>query len=252
MASESNRLALITGGSRGIGAATARLFGRRGWRVALTYRTGREQAEAVVAEIEASDGAASAHRCDTRDEAEIAVLFAALDGMDEGLGALINNAGVTGHRTRLADLDAETLREVTDVNLVGCILCAREAVRRMSTASGGSGGSIVNLSSTATALGSPNQWVHYAATKGAIDVFTRGLAHEVAEEGIRVNAVSPGLTLTDPAQADAIAARLEELRHEIPMGRAGSADEVAEAIYWLCSDAASYVTGAVLPAAGGR
>ena len=128
----------------------------------------------------------------------------------------------------------------------------REAVRRMSTASGGSGGSIVNLSSTATALGSPNQWVHYAATKGAIDVFTRGLAHEVAEEGIRVNAVSPGLTLTDPAQADAIAARLEELRHEIPMGRAGSADEVAEAIYWLCSDAASYVTGAVLPAAGGR
>ncbi|MCG8692284.1 MAG: SDR family oxidoreductase [Minwuiales bacterium] len=252
MISERNRLALITGGSRGIGAATARLFGQRGWQVALTYRTGREQAEQVVSDIEASGGAASAHRCDTRDEAEIGALFATLDAMDSSLGALINNAGITGPRTRLAELTAKTLRDVTDVNLVGCILCAREAVRRMSTETGGAGGSIVNLSSTATALGSPNQWIHYAATKGAIDVFTRGLAHEVAEEGIRVNAVSPGLTLTDPAQADAIAARLEELRHEIPMARAGTAEEVAEAIYWLCSDAASYVTGAVLSAAGGR
>ncbi len=252
MMSERNRFALITGGSRGIGAATARLFAARGWRVALTYRDGRDQAEQVVADIAEAGGSASAHRCDTRNEAEIVDLFAVMDEMDVGLRALVNNAGVTGPRTRLADLTAETLREVTGVNLVGCVLCAREAVRRMSTAAGGAGGSIVNLSSTATALGSPNQWIHYAATKGAIDIFTRGLAHEVAEEGIRVNAVSPGLTLTDPAQADAIAARLEELRREIPMGRAGTAEEVAEAIYWLCSDAASYVTGAVLPAAGGR
>jgi NAD(P)-dependent dehydrogenase (short-subunit alcohol dehydrogenase family) len=216
---------LVTGGSRGIGAATARLFGARGWRV----------------EVSSLGGAAGSHKADVRDEAAVARLFAALGALD----AVVINAGITGPKTRLADASGAVLREVVATNLLGALYCAREAVRQGVK-------SIVLLSSTATKLGSPDQWVHYAATKGAIDVLTNGLAREVAGQGIRVNAVAPGLTLTDPAQASAIAARLETLKHEIPMARAGTAEEVAEAIFWLCSDAASYVTGAVLPVAGGR
>lgn len=216
---------LVTGGTRGIGAATAKMFQARGWRVAVS----------------SLGGAGGSLRADIRDEAQVARLFEAVGPVD----AVVINAGVTGPKTTLAEASGETLRDVVNTNLLGTLYCAREAVRRGVT-------SIVFLSSTATKLGSPNQWTHYAATKGAIDVLTNGLAREVAARGIRVNAVAPGLTLSDPAQAAAIAARLETMKGEIPMARAGTADEVAEGIFWLCSDAASYVTGVVLPVAGGR
>ncbi len=243
---------LVTGGSRGIGAAICRVFAGRGWFVCLTYRREAQRAEQVLVELRAAGGEGMAVQCDVQEEQNVLALFRRLDDEGRSIKALINNAGVTGEKPRLEDLTAEMLLEVCGVNLVGSILCAREAVRRMSTRRGGAGGSIVNISSTATRLGSPNQWVHYAATKGAVEVFTNGLAREVAEEGIRVNAVSPGLILSDPAQAGQIAKRLESMRHEVPMGRAGTTEEVAEAVYFLCSEQASYITGVVLPAAGGR
>jgi NAD(P)-dependent dehydrogenase (short-subunit alcohol dehydrogenase family) len=230
---------LITGGGRGIGAATVRLFAARGWRVAFTWTTRQP----------ALGEGTSAYRCDVRNEADVTALFRQVAADFGRIDALVNNAGVTGPRCRIEDVTADLLRDVTATNLIGPILCAREAVRHMAAMGGGS---IVNLSSTATKRGSPDQWVHYAATKGAIDVLTAGLAAEVAAQGIRVNAVAPGLTLSDPADAGRIAARLDTMRGEIPMNRAGTADEVAEAVFWLCSDAASYVTGVVLPVAGGR
>lgn len=246
------RTVLITGGSRGIGRATARIFAAAGWRVALTYRRDAAAANSVVGAITGAGGRAEALPCDVAREASIVDLFGRLDGAGIRLDAVVNNAGITGPRTRLADLDAGTLHDVVAVNLCGAILVAREAAKRLSTARGGAGGTIINLSSTATRQGSPDQWVHYAATKGAIDVLTNGLARELAAEGIRVNAVAPGLTLGDPSQRAAIEARLAELAHEIPMARAGTAEEVAQAILWLCGDQASYVTGVVLPVAGGR
>jgi NAD(P)-dependent dehydrogenase (short-subunit alcohol dehydrogenase family) len=230
---------LITGGSRGIGAATVRLFAARGWQVAFTW---------VSHAVPAAEGV-SAYRCDVRNEAEVTALFRQVAADFGRIDALVNNAGITGPRCRIEDMTADLLRDVTATNLIGPVLCAREAIRHMAPLGGGS---IINLSSTATKRGSPDQWVHYAATKGAIDVLTIGLAAEVASQGIRVNAVAPGLTLSDPADAERIAARLETMRGEIPMNRAGTADEVAEAVFWLCSDAASYVTGTVLPVAGGR
>jgi NAD(P)-dependent dehydrogenase (short-subunit alcohol dehydrogenase family) len=230
---------LITGGSRGIGAATVRLFAARGWQVAFTW---------VSHAVPATEGV-SAYRCDVRNEAEVTALFRQVAADFGRIDALVNNAGITGPRCRIEDMTADLLRDVTATNLIGPVLCAREAIRHMAPLGGGS---IINLSSTATKRGSPDQWVHYAATKGAIDVLTIGLAAEVASQGIRVNAVAPGLTLSDPADAERIAARLETMRGEIPMNRAGTADEVAEAVFWLCSDAASYVTGTVLPVAGGR
>jgi NAD(P)-dependent dehydrogenase (short-subunit alcohol dehydrogenase family) len=230
---------LITGGGRGIGAATVRLFAAKGWRVAFTWTTRQP----------APGEGTSAYRCDVRNEANVTTLFRQVAADFGRIDALVNNAGITGPRCRIENVTADLLRDVTATNLIGPILCAREAVRHMAAMGGGS---IVNLSSTATKRGSPDQWVHYAATKGAIDVLTAGLAAEVAAQGIRVNAVAPGLTLSDPADADRIAARLDTMRGEIPMNRAGTADEVAEAVFWLCSDAASYVTGVVLPVAGGR
>jgi NAD(P)-dependent dehydrogenase (short-subunit alcohol dehydrogenase family) len=230
---------LITGGGRGIGAATVRLFAAKGWRVAFTWTTRQP----------APGEGTSAYRCDVRNEANVTTLFRQVAADFGRIDALVNNAGITGPRCRIENVTADLLRDVTATNLIGPILCAREAVRHMALMGGGS---IVNLSSTATKRGSPDQWVHYAATKGAIDVLTAGLAAEVAAQGIRVNAVAPGLTLSDPADADRIAARLDTMRGEIPMNRAGTADEVAEAVFWLCSDAASYVTGVVLPVAGGR
>jgi NAD(P)-dependent dehydrogenase (short-subunit alcohol dehydrogenase family) len=230
---------LITGGGRGIGAATVRLFAARGWRVAFTWTTRQP----------APGEGTSAYRCDVRNEADVTALFRQVAADFGRIDALVNNAGITGPRCRIEDVTADLLRDVTATNLIGPILCAREAVRHMAAMGGGS---IVNLSSTATKRGSPDQWVHYAATKGAIDVLTAGLAAEVALQGIRVNAVAPGLTLSDPAESCRIAARLDTMRGEIPMNRAGTADEVAEAVFWLCSDAASYVTGVVLPVAGGR
>ena len=243
---------VVTGGSRGIGAGTAKVFAARGWDVVITYASNRAAADAVVAEIAAHGGRASALPCDTRDEMSITKLFETLDQRGIVISALVNNAGITGPKTTLMNLGAAALRDVVDVNLIGVVLCCREAARRMSARRGGAGGVIVNLSSTGTKLGNPNQWVHYAATKGAIDVLTNGLARELAPDGIRVVAVAPGLTLTDPVLAPQILARLAEMKDEIPLARAGTVNEVAEAVYWLCSDAASYCTGVVLPVAGGR
>jgi NAD(P)-dependent dehydrogenase (short-subunit alcohol dehydrogenase family) len=247
-----NRTVLVTGGSRGIGAGIARMFGARGWDVVLTFAKDLQAAQSVVAEIESKGGSASAFQCDTRNEDDIIRLFESLDERGVSISALVNNAGVTGPKTSLLDLTSDVLREVVDVNLIGVILCAREAARRMAKSRGGTGGVIVNLSSTGTKLGNPGQWVHYAATKGAIDVLTNGLARELATEGIRVAAVAPGLTMTDPVLEPQILARLAAMQGEIPLARAGTVDEVAEGVFWLCSDAASYCTGIVLPIAGGR
>jgi len=238
---------LITGGSRGIGAGTVRLFAERGWRVLFTYVSSVDAANALSSETEAV-----ALRSDIGKEVEILSLFEGLDQDGVYLDALVNNAGITGPKRRLLDLTPEILEEISRVNFTGPVLMAREAVKRMSRERGGKGGAIVNISSTATHLGSPNQWIDYAALKGGIDVFTKGLAREVGEEGIRVNAVSPGYTMTDPNRETEILSRFESMRHEVPLGRIGSVREVAEAVYWLCSNESSYVTGTVVPAAGGR
>ena len=243
---------IVTGGSRGIGAGIVRRFLEEGWRVFATYGSDAAAAEAFKASLGAGADRLTMMRCDLRDETEIKGLFAELDGESVTPDALVNNAGITGARTRLEDAPTKTIREVFAVNAIGTILMCREAVRRMSSKRGGRGGAIVNLSSTGTRLGNPNQWVHYAASKGAIDVFTGGLARELAEEGVRVNAVSPGLTLTDASQEKQILERLAGMRHEIPMNRPGTVEEVAAAVYWLCSEEAAYVTGTVLPVAGGR
>ena len=179
-------------------------------------------------------------------------LMARLDADGISLDALVNNAGITGPKRRMEEVTGATLEDVCRVNIIGTVIMCREAVKRMSTKRGGGGGAIVNISSTATLAGSPNQWIDYAATKGAVDIITNGLAREVGEEGIRVNAVAPGYTLTDMARAGQIEARFDSYRHEVPMGRIGTVEEVAAGIFWLCSDEASYVTGTVLPVAGGR
>jgi len=241
---------LITGGGRGIGAGIAKLFGARGWRVVLTYIANPDAAATVVRDIAAAGGEARAEACDMASEDDILSLFRTLDGDGIALDALINNAGVTGPKRRVDEVTAETLRQVTDVNFIGCVLMAREAVKRMSTGHGGKGGSIVNISSTAVNAGSPGQWVDYAALKGGLDVFTRGLAREVGGEGIRVNGVAPGYVVTDDEAAQT--ARFEPMRHEVPLDRIGTVDEIAEAVHWLCSDAAAYVTGSIIPVAGGR
>ncbi|MDA0996682.1 MAG: SDR family oxidoreductase [Proteobacteria bacterium] len=242
---------LITGGSRGIGAGIVRRFAAEGWRVIFTYVSNQAAADTVAAET-----GARAARCDVGAEADILALFATLDREGVRLDALVNNAGITGPKRRLSEVTAATLEKVARVNFIGTALMCREAVKRMSTAAGGpgegKGGAIVNLSSTATLAGGPNQWIDYAALKGAIDVLTNGLAREVGAEGIRVNAVAPGYTLTDMARAGGIAARFDAYKHEVPLGRIGTVDEVAAGVYWLCSDDATYVTGTVLPVAGGR
>lgn len=243
---------IVTGGSRGIGTGIAKLFAERGWRTVITFNSNQAAADAVVADIVSRGGNAVAMPCDTRKESDIESMFASLDRQGIYPDVLVNNAGITGPKTRLEDLDSAVLRDVVEVNLIGVVLCCRAAVRRMATRRGGRGGAIVNLSSTGTKLGNPNQWVHYAATKGAIDVLTNGLARELAPDGIRVAAVSPGLTLSDPALEEQIMARLETLKGEIPMARPGTTREVAEGVFWLASDAASYCTGVVLPVAGGR
>ncbi len=241
------RTALITGGSRGIGEASVRLFRAKGWDVVFTYVSSTEAAETVAAET-----GARAVRCDSGDEADILALFAALDVDGVILDALVNNAGITGPKRRLEEVTVETLEALCRVNFIGPVVFCREAVKRMSTKRGGRGGAIVNLSSTATRAGGPNQWADYAALKGALDVLTNGLAREVGDEGIRVNAVAPGYTLTDMARQGQIVERFEGMRHEVPMGRIGTVEEVAEGIFWLCTESAGYVTGTVLPVAGGR
>jgi NAD(P)-dependent dehydrogenase (short-subunit alcohol dehydrogenase family) len=243
---------LVTGGSRGIGAATAKLAAKRGYAVAVNYATRRDAADAVVREIEAGGGKAIAVPGDVSKEEQVLAMF---EAVDRGLGrltALVNNAGVVDVSQRLDEMSVERLRRMLDINVLGSLVCAREAIKRMSTRHGGAGGAIVNVSSAASRLGSPGQYVDYAAAKGAIDAFTLGLAKEVAGEGIRVNAVRPGLIETEIHASGGIPDRVKQLAHLVPMQRGGSAEEVAESILWLLSPEASYVTMSLVDVSGGR
>jgi NAD(P)-dependent dehydrogenase (short-subunit alcohol dehydrogenase family) len=243
---------LVTGASRGIGAAVALAAAREGYRVAINYVSDRKAAEKVAAEIEKAGSKALIVKADVAREDEIKRLFEEIDQKLGRLTHLVNNAGIVGRSSRLDAAEPAMIKQVIDLNVTGAILVAREAVKRMSTAHGGEGGSIVNLSSAAATLGSPGEFTWYAASKGAIDSFTLGLARELAKEGVRVNAVSPGLIETDIHAAGGEPNRVARMGPLIPMSRAGSADEVAEAILWLLSDKASYVTGANIRVAGGR
>jgi NAD(P)-dependent dehydrogenase (short-subunit alcohol dehydrogenase family) len=246
------KLMLITGGSRGIGAATARLAAQRGYTVCLTYLHSRAAAEAVVADISAAGGAAHAYAADVSIEREVQQLFGQIDAQLGPLSALVNNAGILEQQMRVDQMDAARIQRIFATNVIGPFICAREAVRRMSTAHGGSGGAIVNVSSGAARLGAPGEYVDYAASKAAIDTLTIGLAKEVAAEGIRVNAVRPGAIYTDIHASGGEPQRVERVRAFVPMQRGGHAEEVAHAILWLLSDEASYTTGACLDVTGGR
>jgi NAD(P)-dependent dehydrogenase (short-subunit alcohol dehydrogenase family) len=243
---------LVTGGSRGIGAATAVLAARKGYAVAVNYTRNEAAAQEVVRSIRAAGGRAEALPGDVADEAQVTELFAQVDSRLGRLTALVNNAGIVDRTSRVEDMSLERLRRMFDVNVIGSILCAREAIKRMSTRHGGRGGAIVNVSSAAARLGAPGQYVDYAASKGAIDAFTIGLAKEVAAEGIRVNAVRPGLIETDIHASGGLPNRVRELAHQVPMQRGGSADEVAQAIVWLLSPEASYTTMSLVDVSGGR
>lgn len=247
-----DKVLLVTGGSRGIGAATALLAARQGWAVAVNYATRADAADEVVARIRAGGGRALAVQADVADEAQVLAMYAQIDASLGRLTGLVNNAGVVDVSARIDEMDVARWRRMFDINVIGSMLCAREAVRRMSTRHGGSGGAIVNLSSAASRLGSPGQYVDYAAAKGAIDAFTIGLAKEVALEGIRVNAVRPGLIETEIHASGGLPDRVRDLSHQVPMQRGGTADEVAQAIVWLLSDAASYTTMSLLDVSGGR
>lgn len=246
------RVVLVTGGGRGIGAATARLAARQGWAVAVNYAANAAAAEALVAEIGVAGGRAVALQADVAQEDQIVRLFRQVDQALGPLTALVNNAGVVDVASRVDGMDTARLARMFNVNVIGTFLCAREAVKRMSTRYGGAGGSIVNLSSAAARIGSPGQYVDYASAKAAVDTFTLGLAKEVATEGIRVNAVRPGIIDTEIHASGGLPNRARDVAPQVPMQRPGSADEVAQAVWWLLSDASSYTTGSLIDVAGGR
>jgi NAD(P)-dependent dehydrogenase (short-subunit alcohol dehydrogenase family) len=243
---------LITGASRGIGAATARIAAGRGYAVCVNYRRNQQAADAVVAAIQAAGGRAMAAQADVSIEADVRRLFEACDARLGPPTALVNNAATLETQARVESIDAARLQRVLATNVIGPFLCAREAIRRMSTRHGGSGGAIVNVSSGASRLGSPNEYVDYAASKGALDTFTIGLSREVAEEGIRVNAVRAGHIYTELHASGGEPDRVERVKDQVPMKRGGQPDEVALAILWLLSDEASYTTGALVDVAGGK
>ncbi|MBX3606651.1 MAG: SDR family oxidoreductase [Piscinibacter sp.] len=243
---------LVTGGSRGIGAAAALLAAQHGWAVAVNYTRDARAAEALVQRIRAAGGRALPIQVDVAEPEQVTALFERIDRELPPLAGLVNNAGVVDQPARVDQMDAARLQRMFAINVFGSFHCAREAVRRMSTRYGGRGGAIVNLSSAAARLGAPGQYVDYAAAKGAIDTFTVGLAKEVATEGIRVNAVRPGIIETDIHASGGIPDRAQQMAPLVPMQRAGSAEEVARAIVWLLSDESSYTTGAIVDVTGGR
>lgn len=246
------KVALITGGSRGIGAATARLAAARGYRVFVGFVSNEAVAGAVAEDIRAKGGEASCVKADTGDETAIREMFETVDREAGPVDALVNSAGITGTFGPLDSQEPADIKRVIDVNLVGLILCCREALKRMSTRHGGKGGAIVNLSSVAAREGAAGELTPYGASKGGVSTFTLGLAREVAAEGVRVNAILPGLIDTDMNRGGYAGERMARLLPTVPIKRAGTAEECAEAILWLLSDQASYVTGAVLPVTGGR
>ena len=243
-----SKITIVTGGSRGIGAATATLLASHGHAVCVNYVSNADAASKVVSQIEAAGGRALAVQADTSVEADVMRMFETVDKELGTLTGLVNNAGTNGRRTRVDDLQPDEIRQLLDINVLGCILCAREAVKRMSTNHGGQGGAIVNVSSGSANIGNPGIGVLYATSKGALNSFSIGLAQEVAAEGVRVNIVAPGMTQTDMPGADRIAAQASK----IPMGRVAEPIEVAEAIYFLLSDNASYIAGANIRVGGGR
>ena len=246
------KMVVITGGSRGIGAATARLAAAQGYAVCISYVRNRAAADEVVEAIRRDGGEAIAVQADIAVEADVMLLFETADRALGKLTALVNNAGILERQARVDEMDAARLNRIFATNVTGSFLCAREAIRRMSTRHGGNGGAIVNVSSMASRLGAPNEYVDYAASKGAIDTLTLGLSKEVAAEGIRVNAVRPGVIYTEIHASGGEPGRVDRVKDAVPMKRGGTAEEVAQAILWLLSEQASYTTGALLDVAGGR
>jgi len=245
-----NRIILITGASRGIGAATALLAAKKGYSVCINYLKSADAASKIVDTITRSGGKAIACQADASVESEVVDLFKEADKLGK-LTALVNNSGVLENQSRVEEMNAERLHRIFTNNIVSGFLCSREAIKRMSTKHGGGGGAIVNVSSVASRTGSPNEYVDYAASKGAIDVFTIGLSKEVAGEGIRVNAVRPGFIYTDIHASGGEANRVERIKHSLPMQRGGQPEEIANAILWLLSDEASFTTGTFIDLAGG-
>jgi len=250
--SVSKPVLIVTGGSQGIGAAIARQAAKAGYAVALSYVRNQGMADAVVAEIRAAGGTAIAVQAEMADEASVVNLFATVDRELGKVTALVNNAGTPGKVGTIDGIDARVVNEVMEINVTGAFIATREAVKRMATDLGGPGGAIVNVSSRASQLGGANEWLQYGASKGAMDTLTIGTSKELGPRGIRVNAVNPGLIVTDLHARAGLPDRLDRMVGGVPMGRVGSADEVASVVMFLLSDAASYVSGAMIPVSGGR